>query len=88
MLSCNFTRPQHFDPPMVLRKLYGPYFDSTLSGRGSLLILGQHNSGTSMLARLLMLMGAFQGNVHGAFLCGFWVDNFVNFNYRVCDLST
>eukprot|EP00892_Ulva_mutabilis_P006490 jgi/Ulvmu1/4212/UM019_0191.1 len=65
LLSCNFTTPQSFDPPMVLQKLYGPYFDKALSGKGSLLILGQHNSGTSMLARLLMLMGAFQGNVHG-----------------------
>lgn len=65
MLSCNFTTPQSFDPPMVLQKLYGPFFDKTLSGKGSLLVLGQHNSGTSMLARLLMLMGAFQGNVHG-----------------------
>lgn len=65
MLSCNFTTPQNFDPPAVLQKLYGPYFDKMLSGRGSLLVLGQHNSGTSMLARLLMLMGAFQGNAHG-----------------------
>lgn len=30
-----------------------------------MLVLGQHNSGTSMLARLMMLMGAFQGNVKG-----------------------
>jgi hypothetical protein len=63
--SCNFTTPKEFDPYLVNRKLYGPWFDANSNGRGQMLILGQHNSGTSMLARLLMLMGAFQGNVKG-----------------------
>lgn len=59
-----------FDNIPVLRKLYGPVFDTVRirqgQGRGSMLVLGHHNSGTSMLARLLMLMGAFQGNLDGA----------------------
>jgi hypothetical protein len=63
---CNFAYNRSFDSPNVLRVLYGNPFLSEHDGAGSMLVLGNHNSGTSMLTRLLMLMGAFQGNLEGA----------------------
>ena len=49
--------------------LYGAPFLGEHSGSGGILVLGNHNSGTSMLTRLIMLMGAFQGNLEGAHTC-------------------
>lgn len=52
----------------MLRTLYGTTFQQTHNGEGSIAVLGHHNSGTSMLTRLLMLMGAFHGNLDGAII--------------------
>lgn len=84
---CNFTTPREFDPYLVLRKLYGPWFEANGRGRGQMLILGQHNSGTSMLARLLMLMGAFQGNVKGVVLLHTAVLRSLRSNGPICAMQ-
>ena len=60
--------PSGMDAPQILVELYGNGFLSEHSGEGSMVVLGNHNSGTSMLARLLMLMGAYQGQLSGAWL--------------------
>lgn len=64
--QCTFVYPRGFDPPNILRSLYGAPFMGETEGSGSMLVLGNHNSGTSMLTRLIMLMGAFQGNLASA----------------------
>lgn len=62
-LNCQYDTPQRFDPPELLHKLYGRHFDAHSSaGRGNIAVLGAHNSGTSMVTRLIMLLGAFAGN--------------------------
>lgn len=63
MLACLYDPPMTFDTPYLYKQLYGDAFDPTdTSGSGEILVLGQHNSGTSMVAKLVMLLGAFQGN--------------------------
>jgi hypothetical protein len=43
--------------------MYGRHFDKDdTSGSGGIVVLGAHNSGTSMVTRLIMLLGAFAGN--------------------------
>jgi hypothetical protein len=63
LLNCEYDPPNHFDTPDLLRKLYGRGFNlDDKSGSGGIVVLGAHNSGTSMVARLIMLLGAFAGN--------------------------
>ena len=64
--DCTFKTPTMWDPPETLRQLYGMTFLPERAGKGSIVVLGHHNSGTSMLTRLIMLMGAFHGNLSGA----------------------
>ena len=69
LLTCSFKTPKRFDTADVLQQLYGPYFSTATAApteSGSMFVLGNHNSGTSVLTRLVMLMGAFQGNLNGA----------------------
>lgn len=71
LLKCEYDPPTHWDDPELIRKLYGRQFDTEdTSGRGSIVVLGAHNSGTSITTRLIMLLGAFSGNyetlsIHG-----------------------
>ena len=46
----------------MLAYLYGDQFHIKNTGAGRILVLGQHNSGTSITTRLIMLLGAFQGS--------------------------
>lgn len=63
LLGCEYNPPTKFDPPQLLKLLYGDKFDvQDTSGSGSVVVLGAHNSGTSMVTRLIMLLGAFGGN--------------------------
>ena len=63
LLKCEYDPPTEFDKPHLLERLYGRHFDVTdTSGTGGIVVLGAHNSGTSMVTRLVMLMGAFAGN--------------------------
>ena len=63
LLKCEYDPPTEFDKPHLLERLYGRHFDVTdLSGKGGIVVLGAHNSGTSMVTRLIMLLGAFAGN--------------------------
>lgn len=63
LLGCEYNPPTEFDPPKLLKLLYGDQFDvRDTSGSGSVVVLGAHNSGTSMVTRLIMLLGAFGGN--------------------------
>ena len=64
--DCSFTTPNVFDTPEVLRQLYGGPFLTARHGKGAIVVLGNHNSGTSMLTRLIMLMGAFLGSLNAA----------------------
>jgi hypothetical protein len=62
-LQCSLKPPVGFDPPSVLHRLYNSQFStSDMTGSGGIIVLGQHNSGTSMVTRLVMLLGAFAGN--------------------------
>lgn len=56
------------DDPQVQRALYGEQFNPSITGTGSVLVLGNHNSGTSMLTRMLMLLGLYQGRLKALFL--------------------
>lgn len=49
------------DKPEVLQQLYGQQFSANVTGTGSVLVIGQHHSGTSMLTRMLMLLGLYAG---------------------------
>lgn len=60
---CEYRPPSRFDSARVIAHLYGDKFNVHTSGKGAIFVFGNHNTGTSMLARLLMLMGAFQGNL-------------------------
>lgn len=63
LLKCEYDPPTEFDKAHLLERMYGRHFDaSDTSGRGNIVVLGAHNSGTSMVTRLIMLMGAFAGN--------------------------
>lgn len=63
LLNCEYDPPTQFDTPDLLAKLYGEHFDpNDSSGHGNIVVLGAHNSGTSMVTRLIMLLGAFAGN--------------------------
>lgn len=63
LLGCEYDPPKAFDPQHLLKLLYGDKFDvKDTSGSGSIVVLGAHNSGTSMVTRLIMLLGAFGGN--------------------------
>ena len=63
LLACEYDPPTQFDQPQLLQRLYGRHFDpASTSGAGNIVVLGAHNSGTSMVTRLIMLMGAFGGN--------------------------
>lgn len=66
LAQCEPEPPQPLDPPETLRDLYGSGFDAAQQGTGQVLILGNHNTGTSMLVRLVMLMGLFHGDKAGA----------------------
>ena len=46
----------------MLSEIYGDRFDPKVVGKGRIFVLGQHNSGTSITTRLLMLLGAYQGS--------------------------
>lgn len=62
ILGCEYDPPTEFDRPELLAKLYGRHFAPAEQGSGKIVVLGHHNSGTSMVTRLVMLMGAFAGN--------------------------
>jgi hypothetical protein len=63
LLNCEYDPPTQFDQPELLKKLYGRQFHpNDQSGHGNVVVLGAHNSGTSMVTRLIMLLGAFAGN--------------------------
>jgi hypothetical protein len=68
VFNCAVETSATFDNATTLRYLYGDHFSTDRNrteGRGSVLIFANHNSGTSILARLFMLFGAFQGNLAG-----------------------
>jgi hypothetical protein len=61
-MVCPPRPPRPPDPPAVLRELYGDGFDlGAPNGTGTVVVVGMHNSGTSLVTRLLMLMGVFAG---------------------------
>lgn len=63
LLKCEYDPPTQWDDPKLVHKLYGRHFDTQdTSGSGSVVVLGAHNSGTSITTRLIMLLGAFSGN--------------------------
>ena len=62
LLHCTYNPPNKFDHPKLLALLYGDAFNPHKAGQGEIVVLGQHNSGTSIVTRLIMLLGAFQGN--------------------------
>ena len=63
LLNCEYDPPTRFDTRDLLTKLYGKHFSPhDKSGHGNIVVLGAHNSGTSMVTRLIMLLGAFAGN--------------------------
>ena len=68
LAGCEVQAPKPLDDAATLSKLYGSAFDANARGHGSILVLGNHGTSTSMLTRLLMLMGLFQGNNRGAHL--------------------
>ena len=49
----------------TLRALHGSQFDPDSKGYGSVLVLGNHNTGTSMLMRGLMMLGLYAGPKQG-----------------------
>lgn len=66
LTGCQAKAHEPLDSPELLSSLYGSSFDANVRGQGSVLLLGNHGTSTSMLTRLLMLMGLFQGNRRGA----------------------